>query len=442
MFSYSDFLANLRSLLRTPLLLSLMVGAIGVGIGGWMTLFAVYHALESDPIPTKSGKLFAPRIDIRGPAFRPAPGVINRYLTMLTYRDTQALIAGHRQIRQTATYATRFSVVSPTSAVRPFHASGRAAYPDFFEMFDVPFHAGAPWTMADEQQRSHVVVITGKLAGRLFGQDEAIGQTLRINDEAYRVVGVMDAWQLRVPIYDLNGTINDVEDVFLPFNTAIDRRMAPTRNQSCFNPGGFDPNADRMTMLLNSECVFINFWIELPEQRLVAQYEDWLNHYAQEQQANGRFGWLPLTKLQNATQYMAYVEGSLGVLGATTVLSLGFFVACLVNAIGLMLARLNTRATEFSIRRLLGAKVRDIFALCLAESAAVGALGSLCGLAVSLLGLALMRAISPPQLARLEHIDLTTIALAILISIVATVCVGVIPAWRASGFNPVVELKH
>jgi ABC-type lipoprotein release transport system permease subunit len=58
------------------------------------------------------------------------------------------------------------------------------------------------------------------------------------------------------------------------------------------------------------------------------------------------------------------------------------------------------------------------------------------------MGLALMRAISPPQLARLEHIDLTTIALAILISIVATVCVGVIPAWRASGFNPVVELKH
>ena len=55
-----------------------------------------------------------------------------------------------------------------------------------------------------------------------------------------------------------------------------------------------------------------------------------------------------------------------------SLLAFGFLTVCLVNAVGLMLARFSARANDFGVRRALGATRSDIFLQCLSETAVVG----------------------------------------------------------------------
>src|SRR5580698_2152992 len=66
MFNYYLRLA-LKSLKRNLVLTSLMIAAIGVGIGAAMTIYTVLLVMSGDPIPDKSSRLFVPTIDNWGP---------------------------------------------------------------------------------------------------------------------------------------------------------------------------------------------------------------------------------------------------------------------------------------------------------------------------------------------------------------------------------------
>jgi putative ABC transport system permease protein len=71
-------------------------------------------------------------------------------------------------------------------------------------------------------------------------------------------------------------------------------------------------------------------------------------------------------------------------------LAFGFLVLCLVNTIGLLLAKFSVRAAEVGIRRALGASRREIFRQFLIESAVVGLVGGVLGLVLAFGALALI----------------------------------------------------
>ena len=64
MFGYYLDLA-LRSLKRNKMLTTLMVVAIGLGIGASMTMLTVLHVMSVDPLPEKSAVLYYPTLDPR-----------------------------------------------------------------------------------------------------------------------------------------------------------------------------------------------------------------------------------------------------------------------------------------------------------------------------------------------------------------------------------------
>src|SRR5580692_7176129 len=137
----------LRSLRRNVVLTTLMILAIGIGIGASMTSLTVLRAMAADPIPEKSSRLFTAQIDVFGPQTREGdPKADEDLLPWLPYRDAMALLRAHRAVRQAAMYAVRLDV-SPADA-KPFAMHGRAVSADFFKMFDVPFHAGNAWSTA------------------------------------------------------------------------------------------------------------------------------------------------------------------------------------------------------------------------------------------------------------------------------------------------------
>ena len=89
MFSYYLRLA-LASLRRTPVLSALMVLALGLGIGAFMTTFTVYYLMSGDPIPHKSDVLFAVQLDNWDPNDDPTESAKD-VQPQLTYRDFVAL---------------------------------------------------------------------------------------------------------------------------------------------------------------------------------------------------------------------------------------------------------------------------------------------------------------------------------------------------------------
>src|SRR5580692_10617841 len=216
MFTYY-FRLGLRSLRRNMVLTVLTIAAIAVGIGACMTALTVFRAMSGDPIPRKSTQLFAPQIDNWGPArMRVVPGDAENFQEQIGYIDAVNLMNAHAARRQSAMYVTGLALTPANPQLRPFQVQARAAYTDFFSMFDVPFHYGAPG-------HADVVVITRELNDKMFGGENSVGKTLNLDNHDYRVVGVLDKWQPIPKFYDLNNDkYGKGEELYLPFTRAID----------------------------------------------------------------------------------------------------------------------------------------------------------------------------------------------------------------------------
>jgi putative ABC transport system permease protein len=430
----------IRTLRRNVVLTSLIIAAVGVGIGAYMTVLTVLIAMSGDPIPDKSATLFVPQIDIWGPATRPkgAAGQV-RLPEQATYRDATAFMQAHVAQRQAAMYPIQLDVTPASGA--PYSQQGRATYRDFFAMFQVPFQSGAAWSVKDEDGRADVVVLGKTLAARLFPNSSAVGQTVSLEGRLYRVTGVLEAWSPMPRFYDVvNGNgFGTAEQLFIPFTTAIGHQIQTNGNYNCavLPPSGWSGK-------LSGDCIWFGFWAELPDAAAVRDYKQYLSNYSAEQRRLGRFHWPPLVQLSNVHQWLALEKIVPDEVRVNSLLALGFLVVCLVNAVGLMLARFTGRVGEFAVRRALGASRMDIFLQCLTETAVVGVLGGILGLALAALGLAANRASlgAYAQTAnRLTHLDPGVMALTVALAVGATLCSGLYPTWRATRVQAAWQLK-
>jgi putative ABC transport system permease protein len=121
--------------------------------------------------------------------------------------------------------------------------------------------------------------------------------------------------------------------------------------------------------------------------------------------------------------------------------ALGFFLICLVNTIGLLLAKFMRRAGEIGVRRALGATRGAIYAQYLIEAGTAGLAGGVLGLLFTALGVAGVGVLFPPQIAKLAQLDLSLVGLTLIVAIVATVLAAFYPAWRAAHVQPAWQLK-
>jgi putative ABC transport system permease protein len=437
MFNYYVGLA-LRSLKRNVVLTVLMIAAIGVGIGASMTTLTMFRAMARDPIPQKSGQLFVPQIDNWGP--KKAGELMNTsdgLPEQISYTDAMGLMNAHAAHRQTAMYATGLALTPSNPGVRPFQIRVRAAYTDFFRMFDVPFRFGGPWSSADDEGRADVVVITCDLNDKVFGGANSVGQTVNLDNHDYRVVGVMDRWEPIPKFYDLNtDKYGKSEELFLPFTRAIESRMPNWGNNNCAGDveAGWEGH-------LHSECVWLQFWAELPAAADAARYRSFLNNYAAEQQRAGRFHWPTRTQLRDVREWLAYQHAVLDEVRILVLVSFSFLFVCLINAMGLMLAKLLGRAGDIGVRRALGASRAAIFTQCLVEAAVIGLAGGLLGLALTALGLLGLRSLLSDEVNRLAHLNPVDIGIAVLLALVSTTIAGLYPTWRAAQVQPAWQLK-
>jgi len=419
-----------RSLRRNVALTVLMVAVIGFGIGASMTVLTTLRALALDPIPGKSSQLFVPLIN----AGRPLPDT-------LTYGDAMALMKTHQALRQTPMYGGSL-VVAAADRV-PFPVGARAAYKDFFRMFEVPFRSGRPWSDADDNDATNVVVVSANLADRLFPHADAVGKTINLSGHEYRIVGVTAAWNPVPRFYDLGfGTgLDGAEDVFLPFSTAVNSQMERPGPTRCSIQRNF-----RQETYATIDCYWIQFWVELPTAAAARDYKAFLYNFAAQHQLPGRLTRPLRVALPDLRTWLAGQIALPDTLRVSGIVAFGFLVVCLFNAAGLMLARFSARAGELGVRRALGASRWDICLQCVVETAVVGLPAGLVGLALTVAGLASQRALhmiagSAAAVGRVTSLDGGMMLNTLVLAICATVCSALYPVWRASRVQPAWQLK-
>ena len=430
MFAYYLDLA-LRSLRRNKALTALMVLAIALGIGASMTTLTVLHVLSGDPLPGRSGSLYYPQMDPRDmDGYKPQDDPPEQ----VTWIDGMALLHAKRARYQALMTGGAVPIQPANSAIDPFFEDARYTSADFFPMFDVPFLFGHGWNAADDGASARVVVLSRKLNDKLFGGKDSTGQMLRVDDMAFRIVGVLDSWRPTPHFYDLyTGSYSSEEGVFVPLTTATDMKFTHNGSNDCWGKGLSDN-------MKTATCTWLQLWVQLDTPAEAAAYRKFLLNYSSEQKALGRFQRPPNVRLPDVMGWLDYNKVVPSDVHLQVWLAFGFLLVCLVNTVGLMLAKFLRRSGELGIRRALGASRRSLFAQLLTEAGVVGLVGGSGGLLLALLGLWLVRR-QPSDYAALAYLDLPMLLATFAAAVVATLLAGLLPAWRACLIPPALQLK-
>lgn len=418
---------------RNPILSSLMVLAIAIGVGAYMVIFTLNFVMGGNPIPQKSEQLFHVQIDSGDPNTQADPP------PQLTYLDASALIEADAAFRETPT--SKFSgILEPVGdTTRPFSIGGRGASADFFTMFNVPFQYGNPWDESADRNQQQVAVISKELNERLYGGIDSTGETLRLHDYNFQIVGVLDDWSPVPKFYDVNNNpFESGEEVFIPWNLIIPLEFPRNGNTNCWKAR--DPGLEGF---LNSECVWVQYWVELRDSDEVADYLQFLNNYTAQQKEFGRLPRPLNNALFDVEAWLLKEEVLPNETKILSALAAMLLAVCLLNTIGLLLSKFLGKSGEIGVRQALGAHKGSLFLQHVIEAGFIGLLGGVLGLAVAALGLEGIKVVLGDDLILTDWIQLnpTVVAVTIVLAIFATIVAGFYPIWRACNVNPAIHLK-
>ena len=435
MFSYY-FKLGLLSIRRNPLMSTLMIAAIAVGIGASMTIITVNYVMSSNPIPQKSDQLFYVQLDSWDPNNEDEEGF--EPPDQLTYIDAMALMKDRKAYRQIASNKSGLILEPQGEDERPFSVQTRNTFADFFPMFDLRFIHGDGWDDTADSNMERVVVLSKEINERVFGGENSVGRQLRLNGMDFQVVGVLDEF-LPVPkFYDVtNGAFDEPEDLFIPFNVAVEYELPRNGNTNCWKP----IEGDGSNAFLMSECAWIQFWAELRNETEKQDYMAYLNAYTEQQKELGRFPRPLNNQLNDVMEWMEEQEVVDDDAQVMLGLSLLFLVVCLLNTIGLLLAKFLGKSGDISLRRALGASRSSLFLQHMVESGLIGLGGGILGLGLTWLGLRGIEMLFGDFVENLVGMDWVMVLTAIGLAIVSALLAGLYPTWRACSIAPASQLK-
>ena len=430
---------GLRQLRRSPVLTALVIMTLACGVAASMSTLTVLYMMSADPIPQKSDRLLTVTFD-NSPA--DSDGGDEDIPKGLSWLDVKALREGGRGLRRSGMYGTGGIVEPQKAGVKNFVAQGIAVDRDFFAMMDASFSQGSVWRAEDDRDEARVVVISGEMSQKLYGEESPIGRTLKYNGDAFRIVGVLGPWRMLPRFYLMeNGGrgggpgLSDEEEIFMPLTTAIATEQDINGNVNCQSDAepGFKG-------LVASECTFMHYWVELKSADERLAYREYLSGYVAQQKARGRLPRPDKSGLYSVRDWLSFIGVVDDDTRLQTLLAFGFLSVCLVNTIGLLLAKFTARSGEIGVRRALGASRAQIFAQYLLEAATLGLVGSVLGVAMAY-GMLHIMATQSPDLAALAKMDTVMLATTVLLSIAAAVLAGLLPTWRATQVVPALQLK-
>jgi predicted permease len=397
---FQDLRYGARMLMKRPGFTLIAVLTLALGIGASTALFSVIYGVLINPYPyAKPGEIWAPGLRTAQSNQTMRTYRLDEYLEMAklpVFSDVMATSPGGALL--TGEYAPE--------NIQAIRLSGNA-----FQFLGVPPVIGRtiqPSDIHPNGEAEPVVVLSYKRWQRLFGGDpNALGKTLRLNDQPYTVIGVMPP---RFGWWTDSG-------VWLPLavDSRVPQRVFPIAR---LNAGVSASAAEQQLHPLQLELAKAN--------------------------PNGfpKDGFTSiLTNYLNITVASGEMERSLQLLfGAVGFLLL---IAC-ANVANLQLAKATARTREMAIRLSMGAGRGRIVRQLLTESVLVSLLGGALGLLFAFLMTHLIVTLMPqsfvPNESRIE-VNRYVMFFCVGVSMLTGVLFGLAPALQSSRPDLVTALK-
>ncbi len=336
----------------------------------------------------------------RGNPFLPIPE--------LTYDDAVAVRRGATAVRDfTPLFIANASLKNGDTHHDTTLRGVNQSFPDVVRQY---VDHGRFFGTLDEEAKKRVCVL-GSEAARQLGLTDAVGKDIRMDDNNFTVIGVMEK---------RGSTLgNDPDDViYIPFATA----------QMLYGP-------DRMTHLPIAMQVKTRDDMDLAKEQITDILR--ARHHLKQGQPND----FQITSQEELMKTISTVlNTTTGIMGAVV------GIALLVGGIGIMnimLVSVTERTREIGIRKAIGARRYDVLIQFLIEAVTLSGFGGIIGIAGGYGGAALIRLFLkrwlelPPV-----HTPLWAIVLAFMFCAILGVIFGIYPAAKASKLDPIDALRY
>ncbi len=278
--------------------------------------------------------------------------------------------------------------------------------PDYFTIRQWAFKEGGSFSEQDVRGANKVAVIGQTTARQIFGDEDPIGQIIRIKQVPFIIVGLLATKGMSM----MGSDQDDV--VILPYTSAMKRVVGQTMLR------GISVQAESSAALKSSQQQIISLLRQ--RHRITNSRDDDFTVRSQEE----------IAEAANATaRILSILLGSIA------------GVSLLVGGIGIMnimLVSVTERTREIGIRMAVGAHGRDILLQFLIESITLSSLGGLIGI---LLGIATSKLLSI-----FAEWPTTISASAILVAFLFSAAVGIFfgfyPARKAAALDPIDALRY
>jgi putative ABC transport system permease protein len=280
-----------------------------------------------------------------------------------------------------------------------------AAGGDFFRIREYEVEKGRLFTAPEDRMGVPVVVLGWEAADRLFGTLDPLGRTVKIQNQTFRVVGVLTK----------QGSL---------FGMSLDNRaIAPARSRmgGITNERG---HVDEILVRVPDEKMLAAGRLDLEAIMRVQRHlrPTQVNNFEVETADDSMSFWNKISKIL----YIAFPG----------LVSIALIVGGMV-IMNIMLVSVVERTSEIGVRKALGAKRRDIVLQVLIESATLSGAGAAIGIAIGSVLAVLVRTYTPLPAA----LSPLWMSIATFMGVSVGVLAGIYPASRAAKLDPVVALR-
>lgn len=286
---------------------------------------------------------------------------------------------------------------------------------EFWKILEFDFLEGSPFTAQDEKDGNLVAVINEATRKRHFGDQPALGKTIEVDRQKFRVVGVVANISIlrTVPF----------SDIWVPISTAKSKQtmsamaLILARSRSDFN-------------LIRQEFQSRLPQVEFPDR----QYNKISGEVETCYEATARRLNLPFLRDVKRVSIERFFGTILGAM-------LLFMLLPTLNLINLNVSRILERASEIGVRKAFGASSRTLTGQFVVENVLLTLIGGLLGFIGSFLALQAITHSGLFQYARFS-MNYRIFLYGLLISIFFGIFSGVYPAWRMSQLHPSEALRR
>ncbi|HLA85224.1 MAG TPA: ABC transporter permease [Thermoguttaceae bacterium] len=429
---------GLKSLALHPLRSLLTVLGIFIGVASVIWLLAVGEGISREAQRQIEG-LGANNVIVR--SIKPPSEAAGEGMGLIPYGLTRE---DFERLRETLPTIRRALPIRELRRRFSFHGrtvDGRlvGCTPDYAEVTQLFVERGRFLSDADLHGRKNYCVLAAGTAHRLFPLEDPIGRSVRIEQDYYRVIGVM---KKRDPTSGIGGSLagqDFKDDVYIPITTLWNRIgdvILTTRS------GSFEGE-----ILEISQITF-----RIDQIANVLETSDLIKYTLAQYHDDEDYGvTVPLELLEQAkTTRMMFIL-FLGLIAAVSLVVGG------IGIMNIMLATVTERTREIGIRRALGAKRLDIIRQFLIETISLSIVGGLTGVLGGLTCRPIINAIRkgletavpevmeqlPPVIQTVQPVIVPfSIPLAFIISVTIGIIFGLYPAIRAAQMDPIEALRH